>query len=115
MPFILFPSSIQARVEKLKAAQLARKAGTGAAAASGSNIDPMTSSTVECVGVGAATCADVCYPLPSSLAAAQHAAAVAIPTDLSHPDMLEVEEADDGRPEHGDTAANDATSPRILS
>jgi hypothetical protein len=106
---------MQARVEKLKAAQLARKAGTGSGAASGNNFDTMTSSTVKFVEVGAATCADVSYPLPSSLAAAQHETAVAIPADLSHPDMLEVEEADDGRPERGDTAANDTTLPPILS
>ena len=106
---------MQARIEKLKAAQLARKASAGAALASGGNSDTVSSSTVECVGVGGTTCADVCHSLPSSPAAAQLETAAAEPTDLSHPDMLELEEADDGRPEHGSTAANNVASPQIMS
>ena len=113
---------MQARIEKLKAAQLARKAGAGAALASGGNCDTVSSSNVECVGAGAmeqseqtAACADVCHSLPSSPAASQLETAAAEPTDLSHPDMLELEEADDGSPEHGNTAANNVASPQIMS
>ena len=44
-----------------------------------------------------AACADVCHSLPSSPAASQLETAAAEPTDLSHPDMLELEEAERGR------------------
>ncbi len=83
--FCFYPSNLQARIEKLKAAQLARKASAGASSLHGSIGDTVGASIGECVGAVEATGASefsVAGHTPSSPGAT-------LPASITHPDVAE--------------------------
>ena len=84
--FCLYPSTLQARIEKLKAAQLARKASAGASSLHGSIGDTVGASIGECVGAVEATGA-------SEVVAAGHTPSspgATLPASIAHPDVAEI-------------------------
>ena len=97
---------IQARIERLKAAQLARKAGSGISPVCGANGEALAASSGELAGVveGTGTYMEgpVAQPFPSSPAIPQDDFVAPSPTIASRIDMLV--ERDEGEPLHSDIA-----------